>query len=232
MAKVNPESSTNVDITPQTMSINNNDGRSEAFGARLRQAVGREPAASVARRLGFKPQTFDTYLKGRIPRADDGLRIADGLSLDFRWLMTGATGDVADMVTLPHFPISPSAGGGSLMATDEQAGEVAFRADWLRAIGVNPRQALVLFARGDSMEPTIRDGDMLIVDRSIDRVLDAGIYVVTVAGMVVVKRVQLRRDGTLLLRSDSGRYDDEVIPPDELHSIIIEGRVCWSGRPM
>lgn len=232
MVKKGSESSSKVDHSPQTMTYSQREV-SSFFAARLKEALGTEPPAAAARRMGFNKQTFDAYLKGRIPRADDALVIADGLGLDFRWLMTGeGDREPADMVALPTFNDRPSAGGGAVAQTRYASGTVAFRADWLRALNINPRQAHVLFARGDSMEPTIRDGDMLIVDRSIDRVVDAGIYVVTVAGMLLVKRVQVRRDSTLVLKSDNGLYDDEIIPREDLPSIVVEGRVCWSGRPM
>lgn len=175
-------------------------------------------------------------LNGSMPSLSALIAIADTAGVPIGWLARGegaTASPQSDLVLLPHFPTQPSAGGGAVAASETEAdGTVAFSAGWLRLIGVNPRRAHVLTAKGDSMEPTIRDGDLLIVDRSIDRVVDAGIYVVTVGGMVVVKRVQVNRDGTLILRSDNGRYHDEVIPADELYTITIEGRVCWSGRPM
>lgn len=95
---------------------------------------------------------------------------------------------------------------------------------------VNPRFAEVLVAVGDSMEPTIRDGDLLLLDRSIDRVVDNGIYVLVLAGMVLLKRIQTRRDGSVVLKSDSERYDDETVPAGEVPDLRIEGRVRWFGR--
>ncbi len=81
------------------------------------------------------------------------------------------------------------------------------------------------------MEPTIRDGDLLLIDRSIDRIVDNGIYVVVVAGMVVVKRLQTRVDGSVVLRSDNReRYDDELIAAHDVPDLIVEGRVRWFGR--
>ena len=139
---------------------------------------------------------------------------------------------MAGFVLVPKFEVQASAGGGidNGALAHGPSEMIAFREDWLRSLGVNPRFAQALVARGDSMEPTIRDGDLLLVDRAIDRVVDEGIYVVTVAGLVLVKRLQMRRDGTLVLRSDNGRYEDEVVPPGELDTIVIEGRVRWIAR--
>lgn len=210
----------------------------EAVAGRLREAVAAAGGPTkVAEAADIPLGTLNKYLSGKTePGAMKLQRLAQVLPRTLTWILTGRgvkETSGTEMVLLPHFPTQPSAGKGALAAPSPYSdGSVAFSSDWLRLIGVNPRKAHVLTARGDSMEPTIRDGDLLVVDRSIDRVVDAGIYVCTVGGMVVVKRVQIRRDGTLVLKSDNGHYDDEVIPPSELESVAIEGRVCWSGRPM
>lgn len=131
-----------------------------------------------------------------------------------------------------RYDVRASAGNGALTTADELEGGdfVAFRADWLHRIGVSPRQAEVLIAIGDSMEPTIRDGDLLLIDRSFDRPKDNGIYVLVLGGMVLVKRIQTRRDGSVVLLSDNQRYENEVVPADELPDLKVEGRVRWFGR--
>lgn len=236
MAKNTDDLSIDSDEMSNSTDREANDG---GFGERLSQAIEArgDRLAGAARKMGVSKQTLDQWVKGRsVPRADVAFEICQRYGMDLEYLLSGKISFVsasADLVMLPHFPTQPSAGGGALAPLDQASdGDVAFSAAWLRLIGVNPRRAHVLTAKGDSMEPTIRDGDLLILDRSIDHVVDAGIYVVTVGGMVVVKRVQVSRDGTLILRSDNGRYHDEVIPADELYTIKVEGRVCWSGRPM
>lgn len=80
------------------------------------------------------------------------------------------------------------------------------------------------------MEPTIRDGDTLLLDTSIDRVKDNGIYVVVIDGLVVVKRVHMSRDGTVTLISDNQLYPPEEVPAAEVPEIRFAGRVMWFGR--
>ena len=65
------------------------------------------------------------------------------------------------------------------------------------------------------LDPTIRDGDLILVDRSVDKVVDNGIYVVTFGGLVLVKRIQSRRDGGVILISDepSVRKERRFRPP-------------------
>lgn len=66
-------------------------------------------------------------------------------------------------------------------------------------------------AVGESMEPGVRDGDALLVD-TVDRTFrDFGIYVIEARGERLVKRVQRKFDGGLILISDSKMYPPEPI---------------------
>jgi phage repressor protein C with HTH and peptisase S24 domain len=60
--------------------------------------------------------------------------------------------------------------------------------------------------------------------------MDEGIYIVVLAGLVLVKRLTVRRDGSLILKSDNGRYEEERIPKEELADLSIRARVMWFGR--
>ncbi|MEX0753232.1 MAG: helix-turn-helix transcriptional regulator, partial [Xanthobacteraceae bacterium] len=156
--------------------------------------------------------------------------LSEATGIPTEWFAFGTS-----LGVLTHFELVKrlevrASGGGALARSEESEEPVAFRADWLRRLGVSPRNARTMFAHGDSMEPTIGDGDLLLVDQSIDHIVDHGIYIVVYQGMVLVKRVQMRRDGTLVLKSDNPRYDEEVVPHSEAHDIHVAGRVRWYGR--
>jgi len=134
-------------------------------------------------------------------------------------------------VLIPRLEVEASAGNGREVAQIYQPDQtVAFKESWLRRIGVSPNNAHALSAVGDSMEPTIRDGDLLLVDTSIDRVSDNGIYIVVLAGLVFVKRLHVRRDGSLVLKSDNPSYPDEDVPAADTADLHVAGRVRWFGR--
>ena len=82
-------------------------------------------------------------------------------------------------------------------------------------------------AAGDSMEPTLRDGDEILVDRS-PRPWRDGVHVVRCGDAVMVKRVDLSQPGRVLLRSDNHAYPPLELAPGEVERV---GRVVWkSGR--
>lgn len=132
---------------------------------------------------------------------------------------------------LPRLDVEAAAGAGAVVVGERIAEMVAFSAAWLRERHITPRTARILTARGDSMEPTIRDGDLLIVDTAIEAAVDNGIYCVAYNGVLLVKRLFVTRAGGLVISSDNklaGR--DEEIPPHEVPEVHIAGRVMRYGR--
>ncbi|CUW94958.1 putative transcriptional regulator [Agrobacterium genomosp. 2 str. CFBP 5494] len=171
------------------------------------------------------------------------LTYAAGKSLD--WLAKGeeaqlpvvsshaqvtANAEAAGFTLVPRLDVQVSAGHGRVAMGEDPLEYLAFQANWLRSRGINPSTARVLTARGDSMEETIRDGDILLVDTSIDRIKDNAIYVVVYGEMVLVKRVHGRLNGSLQILSDNPRYPPEEVSPGEVDLLNIAGRVMWFGR--
>jgi phage repressor protein C with HTH and peptisase S24 domain len=75
------------------------------------------------------------------------------------------------------------------------------------------------------MEPTLRDGDEILVDRTL-RALRDGIHVVRLGDSLLVKRIDVSRPGLVVLISDNPAY-----PPVECGARDVEviGRVVWKG---
>ena len=80
------------------------------------------------------------------------------------------------------------------------------------------------------MEPTVFDGDILLADTGLDRIVDNGIYVIVFNGLVLLKRVHPTRDGSLTLISDNPIYPRETIPASDVPDLHIAGRIMWFGR--
>ena len=141
--------------------------------------------------------------------------------------------DDGALILVPRLDVEASAGAGMVVDEDDVSEMVAFDPRWLRARSITPQAARIITARGDSMEPTIRSGDLLVVDTAIETAVDSGVYVVSYAGALVVKRLFLLHTGAIILSSDNkvaGR--DEEIPAHSLDQLRIAGRVMWYGRMM
>lgn len=131
-------------------------------------------------------------------------------------------------VLLPRMNVSAAAGAGRLApAHPEIESYVALSQEYLRSIGVPPRYAQLLEISGDSMFPTLKDRDVAVVDTSITEVVSDAVYAVSYGGLILAKRVQIARDGSVTLSSDNkgAGYRDERIPSGELYDLHIVGRI-------
>ena len=135
-------------------------------------------------------------------------------------------------VLVPRMEARASAGSGIIPTSDAVEAYIAFQEAYLRGLGVNPRFARLLEISGDSMHPTLSDQDQVVIDTSIDRVKADALYAVVYGGAVMVKRLQLQLDGSVLLQSDnkSAGYRDQRVPKEELHDLKIVGRVRGQFR--
>lgn len=147
-------------------------------------------------------------------------------------VLFAAGGQIKEYQVIPKFRADASAGkagaravGDDGFATDV-AGVLAIECDYMRsALGrVGPGFVTVTVA-GDSMEPTLGDGDVIIVDTARTAIDASGIYVVELAGDMLVKRVQRRMDGSLVLKSDNPAYDPEHIQAGAAHTLRVMGRM-------
>ena len=135
---------------------------------------------------------------------------------------TRRQGDWADV---PRLDLDAAAGVGALNGNESPYGVLRFSSGWLRQQGLDPAHLSAINVSGDSMQPTLRDGDEILVDRS-PRALRDGIHVVRVGEGLLVKRLDLARPGRIGLISDNPAY-----PPLDLarEEVEIIGRVVWKG---
>ena len=97
---------------------------------------------------------------------------------------------------------------------------------WAREkLGGNLSRIQVITARGDSMQGTIEDGDVLFVDTSVRSFEGEGIYLLSFADGLKAKRLQASVSGGLLVISDNPLYRTETIENDKLEKLTICGKV-------
>lgn len=206
-----------------------------AFHARLAALIGSEKPFVWADRIGISKGAFSRiWNEGTVPGPDHLRRIheAEGVSLD--WLLTGEgpmkRGEGSELpggfVQVPRYAISAAAGGGALVHSEQIVDHIAFKADWLKQqLGLNPAQAAVISVIGDSMEPCLADGDLILIDTSVTRVENNAIYVIQVEGDLLVKRIQKKIDGTVIIKSDNERYEPEIFRGESVELLKVVGRM-------
>ncbi|RIQ53585.1 LexA family transcriptional regulator [Bordetella avium] len=125
-----------------------------------------------------------------------------------------------------------AAGEGIENHTEEMTGFVQFRRSFLRAVGADGGRGRVVYAKGDSMEPIIRDGAALLVaiDQSLTLhdVAAGGVYAINYDGKMLVKTVAKDRlTGRWVARSFNAQHPD--IPLEGNGLVRVLGRVVWAG---
>lgn len=134
-------------------------------------------------------------------------------------------------VSVPRYEVQASAGGGAVVASEQIVDYLQFRPDWLKTVkGITPGNLILISVIGDSMEPTINDGDLILVDTTEGRFKSDAIYVMRQGDRLWVKRVHYKVDGSVLVKSDNvDKYEPELFRGDELENLKIVGRVVWRG---
>ena len=136
-------------------------------------------------------------------------------------------GGAPPAVRVPRLDISASAGPGALVEAERRIGDLGVDPALMARLNVRPGDLSVIRASGDSMSPTIADGDELLVDRSDRRLGRAGrIFVIKIDGVLLVKRVS--KPG-LAVRVAS---DNPAYPPVEAAAVEVVGRVVWLSRAL
>lgn len=125
-----------------------------------------------------------------------------------------------------------SAGDGIEVHSEDQTGMIQFRRSFLRSVGADGGRARVVYAKGDSMEPVIRDGAALLVvpdeGLTLRDLASGGIYAINYDGKMIVKAVAKDRlTGRWVARSFNERYQD--VPLENGAPVRVLGRVVWAG---
>lgn len=199
------------------------------------------PKTAVAEHFGIKgPSVYDWIKHGRVGKQhlNELVRYFSDVVGPEHWgLKPGGLGSAPanDDAWTDVTAYSHAAG----MGTGPEAQEWAethglkFRRDSLAKKRLKPNTLRVIYGAGDSMEPTIREGDAILFDLSDTEVKNRGVYVLLVPGAgadeYVVKRASVGKSGVTFV-SDNLEGDHNWKEPRPLtRGMKIVGRVRWTG---
>ncbi|MBO2925978.1 S24 family peptidase [Metapseudomonas otitidis] len=138
-----------------------------------------------------------------------------------------------DEIRIAHYDVRGAMGSGKLVREyPEMLRDVTVSQEHLRELGVkykDPAHLKMITGDGESMAPTIRHLDPLIVDASIREFTGDGIYAFTWQGLFYIKRLQMRGPDHFRMLSDNTLHPPEDIRVDETY---IQARVLlvWNAR--
>lgn len=192
--------------------------------------------AKAASAWGVPLRTLAGYLAGEFdPKLSflEAVADAEGITLaeffnddaDFR------TTDAVEMVSIPMRGVLASAGPGAENGEEPIVGYMQFPETFVRSWGRSPARVEAIQAHGDSMYPTIQDGQWVLIDRA-DRTLAEGlVYGFRTPDGLRLKRFQKSIDGTPMLVSDNRElYAIERLQPDDFSQLRVAGRAFLTPR--
>jgi hypothetical protein len=183
----------------------------------------------IGRNAAYIQQFVKRGTPKRLPEAERGI-LARYFGVDER-LLGGAASPAtkAGLRLIPKLAVGASAGPGAMHDGEALAGKIGFDEKWLRKLGVEPKQLSLIRVEGDSMLPTLADGDDIMVDRAAANApLRDGIHVIRMDDVLMVKRLARRPAGRLSVLSDNPAYPDWA-DVDGV-GVTVVGRVVWTGR--
>lgn len=204
--------------------------------------------------LGFNQSALSQYLNGRIPLnlqalltfckvieanpADISPRLtkiveipSSTLSNEELYKMGFRPVKVVDdsdpsLTHIPKVKLRLSAGitGFEVEPEDYDGSTTAVPTSWLDRSGLSRDKLIAIHVRGDSMEPTLYDGDLVVLNIADTEPVDGGVYAINYEGEPVVKRLE-RDAGNWWLKSDNAdqrRHGRKVCQGE---ACIVVGRV-------
>lgn len=190
--------------------------------------------------LGVSERTIQNYIAGiSLPNGRFLADLSEKTGASATWLLTGGGPkyfadhqnmrlDASDFVPIPRYAVEASAGHGALVHDEEGSRYYAFNRKFLERRGLAPNNLAVISVKGDSMEPDLHDGDLILLDMAQTEPQDSRIYAVRYNADLFVKRVMELPGNRIQLLSTNPNYPPITVDSADLDGIQIIGRVVNS----
>ncbi len=194
--------------------------------------------SEISRLLGRNAAYVQQFIRRGSPKQldeQDRAILARFFGVDERVLGGPArrSGPDADLVHIPILDVEASAGYGALAGSEGNSAQFGFDEKWLRRLTASKASNLsIIGVLGDSMEPTLHDGDEVMVDLGDGQArLRDGIYVLRMDDMLSVKRIAIEPQGKRVsVLSDNPTYPSWRGLEKRMLNVV--GRVLWFGRTL
>jgi len=171
----------------------------------------------LAKALGLHQMTLATMKKrGKLPY-DKVLDFCAKRKISINWLLydqvvESIRDETEKFARIRYFSdIYASAGGGALNY-DEESEYINVDKKIFEHLGiVNTKDIDAINVIGESMEPTLKEGSVVFVDKNDTNVKKGGIFILSTADGLFIKRVLYRVDGSCDIISDNPAYPPQRI---------------------
>lgn len=191
-----------------------------AHGERLtkaREAL-RLTKEEAAERIGVSRQSIHAWETDvSLPTRKHWVAIKDVLGIDLG--IFGANEPASEYTVsdekyafVRKYAVAGGMGKGSETGHEEIDGRYAYRRDWLEKNKLLAGACVVIDAEGDSMYPSIHDGDTVLINTAQKHIVSGKVFAFRTDDGVRIKRLFKQMDGRVRVVSDN---PDKMIYPDE-----------------
>ncbi len=177
----------------------------------------------LSEKIGVSKRTLINYEQNdKEPTASTILNIAKHCTISEWWLLTGK-GEMLlkennlvasnNNYNIDLLNVRAGAGEGIYNYVIETIDTISLDKSFFRT-PINTSKVKGIQVDGDSMEPTLRDGDYVLIDENTTFGIN-GIYAIQFGGQILIKRLQFKMDGAVLIISDNNKYQSETFNPLE-----------------
>lgn len=214
----------------------------ESFSARFKQARESKGLSqtAVSDKLGVTPQAVQQWEFGKTePRGKRIEALAEVLGVSVTWLQFGS-GPLepptslqphnleSDFIQVPVYDVQLAAGNGTHVDHDNIVESLPISRKYLSDSGISADSATIVKVRGESMEHTLCDGDVVLVNTGISKPVSGKIFAFDFDGDLRVKRFIKRLDGSWRIVSDNedkNIYADETLSAHNVEQLRLIGQV-------
>lgn len=146
-------------------------------------------------------------------------KVVQNEQLSYDWIFTGKNenniinDNLSDGYKIDVLNIKASAGAGIENHIVEVIDTIILDKNLFKT-PINPNKIKLIQVSGDSMTPTLNDGDFVVIDEAKSHGVD-GIYAINLHNQILIKRLKFKLDGTIQIISDNKDYEMEIYNPKE-----------------
>jgi transcriptional regulator with XRE-family HTH domain len=184
--------------------------------------------------------------QGAVSKIENGTQKIDAYMLSLlvekydiriKWLLSGIdsedlsnTPKDCDFTQIPLVDVQLSEGNGSFVTSEEVKEYYQFRKDWLTQTVTSSKNAILVGVTGNSMEPTIYNGDVVMIDTGRTHIYEGEMYALRMDNTVMIKRLSHRPGDKVIIMSDNKKE----YPPYETErkNIHVLAQVVWYARTL
>ena len=193
-----------------------------------------------------KPSSVNAWLTGKTKqlKSETALILSKKIGISYEWLVNGVGSPElrqitasydddppsSDYVEIPLYDVHFACGSGYSPSYDQShdVTPLSFRISWFQKHHLNPDKCVSAVVDGDSMEPCLHRGDVVVIDQNDkERIENGHVYAFLLNDELLIKRLYRNLKGDITIHSDNvDKYpEDTLAHDDESNRFSMIGRV-------